>query len=188
MISVFYTCRNIACVSAHLMLFCSYVKLAQNKVYLILSYHIISYQMKHKCSELPALWGIHRWPVDSPYKGPVMRKSFPCHDVIMMESSREWVDKQIYRRNQGGKDRKGQHKQYNQEGIGHFQAIMNTNHTLLCFVVVWNGRILPISVMVISLAQGQSNHCPIKSLPLCQWSNLGKYGHILYKNPPRIIS
>ena len=27
--------------------------------------------------------GIHRSPVDSPHKGPVTRKKFPCHDVIM---------------------------------------------------------------------------------------------------------
>ena len=40
MISVFYTCRKIACVSAQLMLFCSFVKPSQNKVYLILSYLI----------------------------------------------------------------------------------------------------------------------------------------------------
>ena len=27
--------------------------------------------------------GIHRWPVDSPHKGPVTRKMFPFDDVIM---------------------------------------------------------------------------------------------------------
>ena len=27
-------------------------------------------------------WGIHRWPVNSPHKGPVARKMFPFHDVI----------------------------------------------------------------------------------------------------------
>ena len=26
---------------------------------------------------------INRWPVDSPHKGPVMRKVFPCHDVLV---------------------------------------------------------------------------------------------------------
>ena len=29
--------------------------------------------------------GIHRWPVDSSYKAPVMRKSFPCQNVIIPE-------------------------------------------------------------------------------------------------------
>ena len=30
------------------------------------------------------LWGVHhRSPVDSPHKGPVMRKTFPRHDVTM---------------------------------------------------------------------------------------------------------
>ena len=28
--------------------------------------------------------GIHRWPVNSPHKGPVMRKIFPFDDVIMI--------------------------------------------------------------------------------------------------------
>ena len=28
--------------------------------------------------------GIHRWPVISPHEGPVMRKAFPYHDVIML--------------------------------------------------------------------------------------------------------
>ena len=31
----------------------------------------------------PFVRAIHRSPVDSPHKGPVMRKCFTCHDVIM---------------------------------------------------------------------------------------------------------
>ena len=27
--------------------------------------------------------GIHRWPVDSPHKGPVTQKAVPFHDIIM---------------------------------------------------------------------------------------------------------
>ena len=30
---------------------------------------------------------IHRRPLDSPHKGPVMRKEFPCPDVIMISST-----------------------------------------------------------------------------------------------------
>ena len=30
-----------------------------------------------------SLWGIHRWPMDSLHKGPVIRKLISCHDVIM---------------------------------------------------------------------------------------------------------
>ena len=29
--------------------------------------------------------GIHRWPINTPNKGPVTRKMFPFHDVIMMQ-------------------------------------------------------------------------------------------------------
>ena len=32
------------------------------------------------------VWGIHRWPVDSPHKGSVMRTAFQCHDVIICTS------------------------------------------------------------------------------------------------------
>ena len=35
------------------------------------------------------LKGIHRWPMDSPHKGPVMRKLFPFHDVIIRL---QWLD------------------------------------------------------------------------------------------------
>ena len=30
--------------------------------------------------------GIHRWPVNSPHKGPVTREMFPFDDVIMFET------------------------------------------------------------------------------------------------------
>ena len=29
--------------------------------------------------------GIHRWPVKYPHKRPIMRKMFPCYDVIMRQ-------------------------------------------------------------------------------------------------------
>ena len=41
-------------------------------------------ERKHQSSEsLAFVWGIHRWPVNSPHKGPVTRKMFPFDDVIM---------------------------------------------------------------------------------------------------------
>ena len=41
-------------------------------------------QRKHQSSEsLAFVRGIHRWPVNSPYKGPVTRKMCPFDDVIM---------------------------------------------------------------------------------------------------------
>ena len=39
---------------------------------------------KHQSSvSLTFVRGIHRWPINSPHKGPVLRKMFPFHDVIM---------------------------------------------------------------------------------------------------------
>ena len=41
-------------------------------------------QRKHQSSaSLAFVRGIHRWPVNSPHKGPVTRKMFPCDDIIM---------------------------------------------------------------------------------------------------------
>ena len=41
-------------------------------------------QRKHQGSaSVDFVWGIHRWPVNSPHKGPVTRKLFPYHNVIM---------------------------------------------------------------------------------------------------------
>ena len=41
-------------------------------------------QRKHQSpATLAFVRGIHRWPVKSPHKGPVTRKMFPFHDVIM---------------------------------------------------------------------------------------------------------
>ena len=44
-------------------------------------------QTKHQSSaSLAFVRGIHWWLVNSPHKGPVMRKRFPFHDVIMCQS------------------------------------------------------------------------------------------------------
>ena len=41
-------------------------------------------QRKHQSSaSLAFVWGIHRGPVNSPQKWPVMRKMFPFDDIIM---------------------------------------------------------------------------------------------------------
>ena len=41
-------------------------------------------QRKHQSSaSLAFVWGIHRWPVNSPHKWPVKRKMFPFDDIIM---------------------------------------------------------------------------------------------------------
>ena len=42
-------------------------------------------QRKHQNSaSLAFVWGIRRWPVNSPHKGPVTRKMFLFDDVIML--------------------------------------------------------------------------------------------------------
>ena len=45
---------------------------------------------KHQISaSLALVRGIHRWPVNSPHKGPVTRKMFPSDNVIMGENLHE---------------------------------------------------------------------------------------------------
>ena len=42
---------------------------------------------RHSYASLAFVRGIHRWPVNSPHKGPVMRKMCPFDDVIMMSEN-----------------------------------------------------------------------------------------------------
>ena len=49
-----------------------------------LTVYSVQDQTKHQSSaSLAFVQGIHRWPVNSLHKGPVMRKMFPFDDVIM---------------------------------------------------------------------------------------------------------
>ena len=45
-------------------------------------------QRKHQSSaSLAFVRGIHRWPANSPHKGPVTRKMFPFNDIIIMRNT-----------------------------------------------------------------------------------------------------
>ena len=51
-------------------------------------------QRKHQSSvPLAFVRGIHRWPMNSPHKGPVTRKMFPFDDVIMIWRSLRRVNR-----------------------------------------------------------------------------------------------
>ena len=44
-------------------------------------------QRKHQSSaSLAFVWGIHRWPVNSPHKAPMTHRMFPFDDVIMRQA------------------------------------------------------------------------------------------------------
>ena len=44
-------------------------------------------QRKHQSSApLAFVWGMHRWPMNAPHKGPVTRNMFPFDDVIMLKA------------------------------------------------------------------------------------------------------
>ena len=51
---------------------------------------------KHQSSaSLAFVRGIHRWPVNSPHKGPVTRKMFPFDDVIMRFAQQRTRDRRF---------------------------------------------------------------------------------------------
>ena len=54
---------------------------------------------QHSSMSLAFVWGIHRWPVNSPHKGTVTPKMFPFDDVIMslrrQDNSRRGVEYHI---------------------------------------------------------------------------------------------
>ena len=52
-------------------------------------------QRKHQSSaSLAFVWGIHRWPVNSPHKWPITRKMFPFDDVIMQNVTTTYHSRQ----------------------------------------------------------------------------------------------
>ena len=60
---------------------------SQNSSLMLINWTVYSGadQRKHQSSaSLAFVGGIHRWPVNSPDKGPVTRKMFPFDDVIMI--------------------------------------------------------------------------------------------------------
>ena len=46
-------------------------------------YSSADHRKHYSSASLAFVWGIHRWPVNSPHKWPVTRKMFPFDDVIM---------------------------------------------------------------------------------------------------------
>ena len=50
--------------------------------------HLFRHRSKKTSSSTPLAFvrGIHRWPVNSPNKGPVMQKMFPFDDIIILSS------------------------------------------------------------------------------------------------------
>ena len=53
-------------------------------------------QRKHQRSaSLAFVWGIHRWPVNSPHKGPVTREMSPFDGVIMRSTRRQLTWKPV---------------------------------------------------------------------------------------------
>ena len=54
--------------------------------------YICAGERKHESSApLAFVRGIHRWPVNSPHKGPVTQKMFTFDDVIMVKLCNQWL-------------------------------------------------------------------------------------------------
>ena len=86
-------------------------------------FNSLSSHIKEKFRSLhywPFLKGIDWWPVDSPHKGLVMQKVFPCHDVIILQGChRSWIMSLISLAN-------------------HYKNIVNVKTPHHCLPVRWN--------------------------------------------------
>ena len=49
----------------------------------VVSYSGVDQRKHQSTASLAFVRGIHLWPVDSPHKEPVTRKTFPVGDIIM---------------------------------------------------------------------------------------------------------
>ena len=47
---------------------------------------------RQSSTSLAFVWGIYRWPMNTPHKGPVTRKMFPFDDVIMIMWTLQWTN------------------------------------------------------------------------------------------------
>ena len=97
-------------------------------------------QRKHKSSaSLAFVQGIHRWPVNSPHKGPVTREMFPFADVNMIsDNSCKWFFSQLTPRPKiiicAGKDKRE---------IGHLS--------------IWNGQFVKFATNILWLCHLSQN-------------------------------
>ena len=110
-------------------------------------------QRKHQSSaSLAFVRGIHRWPVNSPHKGPATRKIFPFDDVIMPRI-RTWTSQEP----------SGFSPSLCQQMSQQLQSInMNKTDHLLCyrfFLLLW----LIMTSETISLVRGQYWIWPMRS-------------------------
>ena len=97
-------------------------------------------QRKHQSSAtLAFVWGIHRWPVNSPHKRPVTRKVFPLDDVIMNTDKCQC-------RGQGGDGKLVIHLK---RKVVDFYTVLVLNYTL----------VLAINIFHFDFARAQENTC-----------------------------
>ena len=85
-----------------------------------------AYQRKHQSSaSLAFVRGSHRWPVNSPHKGPVTRKMFLFDDVIMdLNTTVSLIEYTFVAKSYGLKIRLGPHKGHPTLATG----IIEVNH------------------------------------------------------------
>ena len=139
-------------------------------------------QRKHQNSaSLAFVRGIHRWPVNSPHKGPVTRKTCQFDDVIMILI--------MCGLNYGITKSKLQHYKVNHSSapVCHDSLVGDTVYpkkyahgfVVLCFVVVMQSFIMNSHEVFIHIHQGCfAGTGAIVRLPQCQWSKPDGYGKI----------
>ena len=129
-------------------------------------------QRKYQSSvSLAFVWGIHWWPVNSPHKGPVTRKTFPVDDVIMNDLNE--CTKNCYNEQNQTKHNKIVWLLYTK--IQYIPEIIHTDPCVLCFVVTF-ANFTHISKLL------RTDHREIIWIYYFPWDN-DIYGHIQQVNP-----
>ena len=85
-------------------------------------------QRKQSSASLAFVWGIRRWPVNSPHKGPVTHKIFPFDDVIMQAKEIYWSKGGICCRSNSGKSMPSSMFVKKQCSLFMIASVMSSNH------------------------------------------------------------
>ena len=103
-----------------------------------------AYQSTHQSSaSLAFVWGIHRWPVNSPHKWPVTREMFPFDDVIMSHSHIRFL---------------------------YIPWIMHTTRALLCLLSFSVGQFYPYSSLALGRWRNRNSASEV-TLNMDEWMN-----------------
>ena len=128
-------------------------------------------QRKHQSSpSLAVMKGIHRWTVDTSNKGPVTRKVFPFHDVIMFQSTNIYKWFTHYKMNESGEH----------GTVDVFRSCMMMNKCFPWPFPIGNSYSCTLTVSLVKLCQSAFIHASVEFVnnynriafhPMTEWNH-----------------